>query len=570
MQVYTWGMNRMEPICKAVLLACLPLVASGAGELRNRAELALPLVGKKRVVAHYMSNMLYHKGLPHPVPTYDSRAHFRLDGPSRAIGGFNQAFPIMDFRKTDMTIDEVAEFELRAAMALGIDGFQFFYHLDRPQVLKEVNANIKAFFRAIQRLGVDFKLTVCLCVAEQAMPEAEKIKWWGDGIRELLAEKAWDDIWLKTPDGRHIVYLWISDGLSDRAFGIGDVLKNPALVEADAKAYERLADYCGIRAAYIYHMRWWMLGNAEVREQLLGFYPAFWSFIPINLRHSGQWDLFAQQCKAHGRAFTTSVCPDFYTSKLFRKETDKYLDRIWKLEDALELGVPGMFRRIQVSGLSRELRASAERTIRTDAPLINVVTWNDYPEGHQICPDINHNFAFALLLKAYKNIWLGRPELNDRDIGMVFYKKYPSTAKPSIADFELRAEEEIPQAKEDFIEAVTVLKSPAQILINGKDVGEAPAGIGVKRIPIESGPVSLKAVRGEKTLFEFTAPEWITNDPYRTDRFTVGYSSEYDKLWKLVFGDRPPISTCEYAEDDAGTPNWKRGIHLTDETKKED
>jgi hypothetical protein len=226
-----------------------------------------------------------------------------------------------------------------------------------------------------------------------------------------------------------------------------------------------------------------------------------------------------------------------------------------------------MYRRVYVTGLTAELRTSAERAIRFDAPLINVVTWNDYPEGHQICPDINHNFAFALLLQAYKNLWIGRPELNNRDIGMVYFKKYRSSARPSLADFEIRSADNVPLAEDDYIEAVAVLKEPARIMINGKDAGVASAGIGVKRIPIEPGPVSLKAVRDGVTLFDITAPEWVTEAPYRTDRFTFGYSSEYDRMWRSLFGERTPVSTCEYVEDRPGVPNWTRGIYLTDESK---
>jgi hypothetical protein len=562
-------MHCINSIFKTLFYLGLPIAAMAADELRNRVELGLPLLEKKRVVAHYMSNMIYHKDA-HSVPTYDSREHFRLDGPSGTIGGFNQTFPIMDFRDTDKSPDEVAEFEVITAMELGIDGFQFFYPLDRPAVMKDYNRNIKAFFRAVERLRVNFKLTVCFCISEQAMPEEQKIRWWGDALKELLAQKAWEDIWLKTPDGRHIIYQWIGDGLCDKAFGIGDILKNASLVEEDAKAYERLADYCGIDIAYVYHVRWWMLKHTDVIDQLLDFYPAFWSFIPVNSRYGAQWDAFAAKCAARNRTYTESVCPDFYTSKLFRKKSDKLYDRIWRLEDALELGVDGMWRWVYVSQLSGELRASMERAIRTDTPIVNVVTWNDYPEGHQVCPDINHNFAFALLLQAYKNIWQGRAELSNRETGIVFYKKYPSSAKPSIADFEVRSEENIPLAEEDFIEAVTILNKPAKLYINGREAGTAEAGIGVKRIPIEAGPVSLKAVREGGIVFDFTAPEWITTEPYRTDRATVGFSSEYSRLWKLVFGDKTPISTCEYAEDSNGVPNWKRGIHLTDEKRKED
>ena len=553
----------MKNICCVTLFLCLTVMAEPSA-LCNRNELSFPLSSERRVVAHYMSNMLYYDG-GRSVPTYDSREHFRLDGPSRDIGGFNQAFPIMDFRGTGKSIDELAEFELRTAKELGIDGFQFFYPMDPTGNLKFYNQNIKAFFRAIERIGLDFKLTVCFCTPGSLLTENEKINLWGDSLKELLQEKAWDDIWLKTPDGRIIIYLWNCEGLSDEVFNFETVIKNPAMVAADAAAYQRLADYCGINAAYVYHVRWWMLEHTELIDQFLNYYPAFWSFIPLNSLFGKQWDAFAEKCRLRQRAYTETICPDFYTSKLFRKNGVKKYDRVFDLNDALNLGVDGMWRWVFISHLSGELRDSAERAIRTDTPVLNIVTWNDYPEGHQICPDVNKNFAFSSLLKYYSNIWKGRPELNHKDAGWVFYKKYPSSVRPLLADFEVRSECNIPPDVEDFIEAVVTLQSSAEIFLNGQNLGAAPAGLSVHRIPVETGPVRLKAVRDGAILFEFTAPEWITNEPYRTDRSTVGFSSEYSNLWTTVFGDKVPVSACEYAENAEGIPNWKNNIFLTDE-----
>lgn len=550
---------------RAILLGCL-LVSGCARDasLCSPAEPVLPLVSEKRVIAHYMTSMLYFDG-GESEPTYDLRSHYRLDGPSGAIGGFNQAFPIMDFRGPGKSMDEAAEFELRAAKTLGIDGFQFYYPLRASEKqLKDWTRIIEAFFRVAERTGINFKLTLCLSLADAPLTEAQKIEKWGRGWKKLLAHREWDDIWLKTPDGRIITYLWSGAGFSDRVSGAPALIENPALVAADAEAYERLAAACGIRAAYIYHMRWWMLKNADVVDQLLGFYPAFWSFLPMNSRFGAEWDAFADQCAVHGRAYSETICEDFYTSKLYRKE-GKQFARISKLSDALELGVDGMWRRVFVSDLSGELRSSMERAMRVDSPLLSVSTWNDYPEGHQICPDVNKNFSFATLLQYFSNIWKGTPERNVRDIGWVFYKKYPSNVHPSLADFEIRHVEEVPLSKEDFIEAVVALQSPAQVFLNGKDLGELQAGLSIRRIPIEAGPVRLKAVRGDKVVFEFTAPQWITDHPYRTDRATVGYSSEYAALWRKIFGDKIPVSACEYAEDEKGVPNWKRNVFLTDE-----
>jgi hypothetical protein len=129
--VYVLNMFNWRSIAVIGTGACLVLLAVfpasvRAESLRNRAELSRPLLSDKRVIAHYMSNMLYYRG-SESVPTYDSREHYRLDGPSAAIGGFNQTFPIMDFRNTEMSLDEVAGLELRTAKKMGNDGFQFFF-----------------------------------------------------------------------------------------------------------------------------------------------------------------------------------------------------------------------------------------------------------------------------------------------------------------------------------------------------------------------------------------------------------------------------------------------------------
>lgn len=61
---------------------------------------------------------------------------------------------------------------------------------------------------------------------------------------------------------------------------------------------------------------------------------------------------------------------------------------------------------------------------------------------------------------------------------------------------------------------------------------------------------------GKANQISGTAPEWIrmTDKPYRTNRFTYGYSSQYEHYWKAVFGNMAPITSKEYNED-AGLPN---------------
>ncbi len=548
--------QRMHIVC-TIFLAIITVAcgaqspAGGSFPVPDRPELSLPLLGEKRIVAHYMTNMLFHKGGRYPAAYFD-KAHYLPSGPTGAMGGATQTYPLMDFR-ADKTMDEAAEFELKAAVQTGLDGFQFFYPVNVDY--KRYNAVITAFFRAADKLELDFKFTVCLCSARDGKgTAAEKIAHWAAGLKDLVERTKGLDYWLKTPDSRTIIFIWNGVGLADEIDGIGAILGDPKLIKYDARAYDMLAKASGIKTAYVFHVVPVTSNRKRVTDQLFKYYPAFWYWLPIHSLDGSTHDAFAGKCKQARRTYSATVYTDFYTSKPYRKDNKQ---RLWRPEEMLELGVDGMYRRVIVTGLSREFRKNFEHGIKHDVPLVNVVTWNDYPEGHQICPDINHNFSFAVLLNYYKNLWQGKTVDNQDEVGIVFFKKYPSTEKPTVADFEIQNIRGVSQTEDDFIEAITLLKQPARVFINGTDCGIAQAGLTEKRIPIQPGPVWLKVVRDDKTIISLTAPEWITDKPYRTDRFTYGYSSRYDEYWKALFRGRSPETSQEYCEK-GGIPNWKR------------
>lgn len=528
----------------------------------NRSELSLPLCNEKRVMAHYMTNMAFYRGSKH-VTTYFDYENYLPNGPTAFMAGSTQSYPLLDYRKS-LGLDAVAEKELKTAKLLGMDGFHFFYP-HSPQVFElKYNKTIKAFFRAAERLNIDFKFSLCLCSPNGPESEKQKIQKWGKAIKDILKDTAKSDHWLKTPDGRIIMFLWNNDGLTDAVKYPPETFTAPDKLKYVAGAYAKLADYCGVKFACVYDIRGDQQQDSRFVSAVLDYFPAVWGFVP---NPDKGWAKVIQECKRRKRGYVATACPDFYTGKPYRKNTKKVYDRLWRLEDMKKCGVDGMWRRVKPLNLSDYFRRDLELGVKFDADMLNVTTWNDFPEGHQICPDINHNFAYAILLKYYKNIWQGKPGLNNREIGMVFFKKYPHKAKPSLADFEVRDNltpgklvrvNEKPLLDEDYIEAVSILEKPARIYVNGRDLGMAPAGISAKRIRIEAGSVSLKAVRDGKTVFSLSTPEWITNAPYRTDRFTFAYSTEFMEYWKKIFGNRKPVVSNEYAEDEKGIPNWKK------------
>jgi len=117
----------------------------------------------------------------------------------------------------------------------------------------------------------------------------------------------------------------------------------------------------------------------------------------------------------------------------------------------------------------------------------------------------------------------------------------------------------------DLIEVVTILDAPATVRINDQPAASATAGVDVVRVPLEPGPVTVRVSRDGSVVKQFTTPEWITEQPFRTDRLTYSYSTEHERLSQGLFGeDAPRHSSQQYAQDDDGVPNWQRDGTTTD------
>ena len=168
-----------------------------------------------------------------------------------------------------------------------------------------------------------------------------------------------------------------------------------------------------------------------------------------------------------------------------------------------------------------------------------------------MAPEINHNFGFALLLRHYRNLWLGQPEENRKEWAVTFFKKYRSEVRPTSFDFEVRPVRD-EQADEDFIEVVAFLHEPAHLFINATDCGRVESGLQEMRIPSEPGQVSVHLEREGTTFINFETPEGITEHPYRTDLTTYSFSSEFITFFEKLFPGEEPIYSTEYAREKRG------------------
>jgi hypothetical protein len=178
---------------------------------------------------------------------------------------------------------------------------------------------------------------------------------------------------------------------------------------------------------------------------------------------------------------------------------------------------------------------------------MNIITWNDYPEGHHLALEANHNDGFSILLKYYKSIWQDQTSFPHEDIVIAFYKKYGHAAIPSPFNIPVVEIEKpgIAVSSEDSIEIVTILKEKSELSVKDETMEVLP-GLQSTRFSALPGEVKVSLKRKGITVVQFVCPEWITGKPYRTDRLTYSFSNQFPAFYKAVFGDYPIMYSKEY------------------------
>lgn len=505
-----------------------------ADQLKNIPELSLPVADKKMVIAHCMTNIIRYKG--HKLEDSCNPDYYAPTGNiTQSLGGLTQVYVTSDKLLQNASLDEAVEFEMRAAIKSGIDGFQFYYTLGNT----DWDDIIKAYLRVATKKNIDFKFTFCIS-HPYGSTETEKIAEFAKRINSIMAEAGHDNKhWLRTPDGRLFIYMWYGEALAD-------VPANAPKPEAYyvAHAYKRLADAVHEKFACIYSI------NEEITpkklDDYLDYFPATWVWTLAYTDHYAGWRI-AETCKKRNRTFMGSTFADFYTSKLLKKGT---WDMFHYAEEAVKAGIPNVERKYMITGLSYNFRKLWEFGIQQNVSVMNIITWNDYPEGHHIAPEINHNDGFAVLLNQYKSMWKeeASPYAN-KDVAVVFFKKYNHTLQPDpynikVVNFQEGA---LPASSEDSVEVVAILQAPGMICVKNTQIN-APFGLSSHKFAAASGAVNVAVKRGSAVVAEVNPPEWITDKPYRSDRITYALSSEYEAFARDLFGDMPLATSHEYNE----------------------
>ena len=538
------------------LVATIALIVFLKGKARKREDkianeyvLSLPISDKKLVIAHCMTNIIRYKG--HKFEDSCDPEYYAPAGNITApLGGLTQVNVLSDKFLKDKTLDEAVEFEIRTAIRFGIDGFQFYYTMGNTRG----DEIIKAYLRVATQKNIDFKFTFCISHPSGGSEES-RIDEFAGRMNSILDEAGrTNPHWLKTPDGRLIIYTWYGDGLADLPKQLN---AQPAPYYV-AMAYDKLAEAVHEKFACIISI------NEQITDEKLNnyldYFPAVWLWtLPYTDQYIG--NRVAAICKERDRTFTGSAFPDFYTSKLIKKGT---WDMFHSAADAVKAGMANTERKYIVTGLSYNFRRQLEFAIDKNVQLINIITWNDYPEGHHLAPEVNHNDGFSILLQYFKSKWKKENSpFENEDVMVAFYKKYRHDIKPSPFDYPVTEIEKpgVPLASEDSLEVITILKKKGELFYN-KQSNIVYAGLQSTRFAAMAGPQSISLRRNGKEEEKLDCPEWITTKPYRTDKLTFSFSNKTLITLKEIFGDFLTAFSKEYNPNSPGNT-----IHFYKESK---
>ncbi|MEY4485069.1 MAG: hypothetical protein RL693_2521 [Verrucomicrobiota bacterium] len=524
-----------------IILVCTSLSVLDAADLPVKQNPVPPMASLvpegKLVLAHYMTKMV-----PGGSGERDWASPELHDpkGSTAALGGLYLTLPLWSVLKPDLSLEEAVDFEIHCARQMGVDGFQFYYPFFKTEApLRDYNRIVRAFVQTAAKKYPGFKIALCLSLGGEypELKEAQRIEIWGAALKELLNETATSPAWLRTRSGSLLFYHWATDGFAD---GADHMATTPEQIEKVAGAFAKLATRSGQAIDWVFHVRK-TENDPPYIEAILKNFPAVWGWVEVD-DDPAFWDRLAKRCAETGVAYTQTVYPEYFTSKVYALGDKHY--QLLPVTEALKLGTGGIERHYRQTDLARGQARMLQSAIDRNAQIINYATWNDWPEGQHLAPEANHNFGPSLLLRHFAAEWRGQPSpLKDKAI--LFFKKHPSTAQPpNPIAVKVKSRRNEPTA-EDEVQLVTNLTSPARCEFNGRDAGQVSAGFQITSLPLPAdGPMHVRLLNHEtdKAIIDFTTPLGLTRSPLRVDRLTYSYSSNFTEEFRALFGNAKPVT----------------------------
>lgn len=175
------------------------------------------------------------------------------------------------------------------------------------------------------------------------------------------------------------------------------------------------------------------------------------------------------------------------------------------------------------------LRNTWQIAMRSNADLVQLNTWSDYPEGSPMAPSASHGWSYLDINAYYLTWWkTGTAPPIKRDTIYLTHRKQPWEAHPSYPQTMLMSPRGGSSPARDTVEALTFLTQPGTVNVHvggNSYTCEVPAGPGVCTVPLSAGDVSAAVLRGGTMTTEVGSPYPVTDNPYVQDLQYAAVSS---------------------------------------------
>lgn len=493
-----------------------------------------PANPQRTIYAHYMG--CFPAGTQSMNHMRSQSAQVRADNPADfqdMLGGRIRHWPLLPPGVT-LSSEESADLEIRRASRMGIDGFA----IDAWAGGDGARATLNALFKAAEARYPNFHITICLdrsCHPKEYQGKQPEgiIAGFSDSIRWLLDQHG------KSPnlarrDGKPLIFGY-SSRIVDRSKGPEDI-DNWDQIPA---AYREIEKRVGTPIYFHFGMEHFFNGMDLTR--LPGARP------PHN---PGEWMVKASGTMAKSFPAVGAFIDGEFVSEIpamaaaVRAAGAEWSQPMWHQYQ----NIAGS---LNVEPGTDILRKRWELARQTGSTLIQYVTWNDYGEATNLAPDELTRYTIGELNGYYIAWWKnGSPPTTDHDRIYFVYRQYPQAAKT----FPFATRRSAP----GVLEITTWLTQPATVRLSGRtETWSAPAGLSVHQVPLAVGPVSAILERDGRQVLRLDSPEPVTDRPFREENSMICYSTEFNRLWREDFGDKPPFTASLYGDDDHdGLPNW--------------
>ena len=453
-----------------------------------------------------------------------------------------------------------AELEIRRALRAGLAGFAFDVLPGREQSLK----TIAAFFEAARRGNYPIKFTFAL-----------DNPWRNPAVIAWLLENYGDSPYLARRHGKVLFFGYHS--FTDAREFVREYLERkrgntavpqvyvretsiPGLpqLERDRLEFPELTSLDDLRltpAGWAAHGKVYRFYEQKFKQPFYIVYDQNLGPTPGDFRQREDYyravRTLARDFDAVGRFFTNDgddpeVTAE--TARLVRAAGKEWWEPLfYQYENS-------HWQKTRLTPGASTLRERWRRIFENDSTLIQFATWNDYTENTNLAPSREYHYAYFDLNRYLTDWWKTgvRPELT-KDRLYVFYNLYPRKAdiqpfrRSQLNDFD------------SVIEVVTLAVAPGEVSLPGRQVVRSvPAGLSYFQIPATPGPVKVELRRDGRTVAELTAPEPVTDRPFRQQLVNAAFSTEFARHWREDFGDAAPEPLQGFYGDvdGDGMPNW--------------